>query len=56
MTNSDLSGANLTNANLSGANLYGAVLTATNLTNVSFGLATYTDGRLCAEGSIGACY
>ena len=40
LSGADLAGANLTNANLSGAMLNGA---------------TWTDGKICAEGSIGEC-
>jgi uncharacterized protein YjbI with pentapeptide repeats len=42
----DLSYADLSGANLEGANLYGAWLSG----------AVWTDGRVCAEGSLGACY
>ena len=46
----DLSEANLAGANLSGANLSGAKLSGANLSG-----ATWSDGRVCAEGSIGEC-
>ncbi len=62
----DLQGANLTNADLSltilwGAKLNGADLTGANLNgtdpnNVDFSGATWTDGRVCAEGSVGGCF
>ena len=42
--------ADLTGANLRGANLTGAILMKARLDN-----ATWTDGRTCAEGSIGEC-
>ena len=45
-TDADLQGADFQNANLDGANLTGANLT---------GATSWTDGRECAEGSIGAC-
>ncbi len=67
----DLTNANLTNADLTYAVLYLADLTNATLTNADltnaklmdgngeFGAdlsgATWTDGRVCAEGSIGVC-
>jgi len=44
----------LRNADLSNANLQGAVLSGTFL-GADFSGATWTDGRRCAEGSVGAC-
>ncbi len=40
---------------LSGALLYGEDLSGANLTNTNLIWATWTDGRQCAEGSIGEC-
>ena len=51
----DLSDANLFRADLSGANLFGVNLFATNLSGANLTGATWTDGRICAEGSIGQC-
>jgi len=62
----NLSGANLTDADLrtavmSGTNLSGANLTNADLEEVmgmsdtNMSGATWTDGRICAEGSIGVC-
>jgi len=42
--------ADLRGANLRGANLQGAILIQAKLSN-----ATWTDGRVCAEGSVGKC-
>ncbi len=42
--------ADLRGANLRGANLQGAILIQAKLSN-----ATWTDGHVCAEGSIGKC-
>ncbi len=46
----DLTGAMLYFADLTGANLAGAKLTGAQLTN-----AIWTDGQLCAHGSLGQC-
>jgi len=46
----DLTGATLRYAYLSNANLSGATLSGADLSG-----ATWTDGRICAEGSRGAC-
>jgi uncharacterized protein YjbI with pentapeptide repeats len=61
----NLSGANLSGANLSGANLSNAWLVDSNLskakiTKTIFDGATldgavWTDGKLCADGSMGMC-
>ncbi len=50
MNKVNLLDADLRGANLKGANLQGAILIKANLSN-----ATWTDGRVCAEGSIGKC-
>ncbi len=56
----DLSGANLQHANLKyanlmRANLLQASLKGADLTGVQLGHAVWTDGRVCAEGSVGVC-
>jgi uncharacterized protein YjbI with pentapeptide repeats len=56
----DKSNANLWNANLSGANLTDANLSYANLTDADLTYADlygamWPDGRVCAEGSMGAC-
>lgn len=60
LTGADLTGADLTGADLSGADLRYAVLTAANLTGTrldaaQLGKAAWSDGRVCAEGSVGEC-
>ncbi|OYY95834.1 MAG: hypothetical protein B7Y41_00670 [Hydrogenophilales bacterium 28-61-23] len=60
LSGADLSGADLSGADLTGADLRYAVLTAANLTgtrleSAKLDKATWNDGRVCAEGSIGAC-
>ena len=51
----NLTGADLTNANLGFSVLTGANLSGAILTGADFTFATWTDGRNCARGSIGAC-
>ena len=55
LTMANLSGASLLDADLSGANLLGARLQKTILIQAKFDGATWPDGRVCAEGSIGEC-
>ncbi|MDP2788096.1 MAG: pentapeptide repeat-containing protein [Pseudomonadota bacterium] len=60
LTGADLTGADLTGADLTGADLSYAVLTAANLTgtrlnNAKLDKAAWSDGRVCAEGSLGEC-
>ncbi|SMP62655.1 Pentapeptide repeat-containing protein [Desulfonatronum zhilinae] len=55
MQGANLSGANLTGANLHQADLTGANLSGAILTNTNLIWTTWTDGRRCAEGSIGEC-
>ncbi len=60
LPSANLTGANLTGANLVSADLTGAVLTKANLSGAILFLAdltgaTWTDGRICAQGSIGVC-
>lgn len=51
----DLSGADLAGANLSYADLTGADLTGADLRAAILDHAIWTDGRLCAPGSVGRC-
>ncbi|WP_428605383.1 pentapeptide repeat-containing protein [Sedimenticola sp.] len=51
----NLKGANLLDADLSGANLRGANLENTIFIAAKLDNATWTDGRVCAVGSIGEC-
>jgi hypothetical protein len=51
----DLSGANLSAANLSYANLSGVRLAGARLQDAILTGATWTDGRVCGEGSVGSC-
>ena len=51
----NLSKVNLMDADLSGAYLLGANLSGATLLKAKFDNATWTDGRVCAVGSIGEC-
>jgi hypothetical protein len=51
----DLAGAQLAGADLSYADLLGADLTGTNLRAAILDNAIWTDGRVCAPGSVGRC-
>lgn len=51
----DLTDANLARADLSYANLRRARLQGVNLEEVKLGNAVWTDGRVCAVGSVGRC-
>ncbi len=55
LTMANLAGASLLDADLSGANLLGANLQKTILIQAKLGGATWPDGRVCAEGSVGEC-
>ncbi|MCP3971305.1 MAG: pentapeptide repeat-containing protein [Rhodobacteraceae bacterium] len=55
LTLANLSRANLLDADLRGANLLGANLTGAILIQANLENATWTDGRICAEGSVGKC-
>jgi len=65
LTGANLAGANLSGANLSyvsafeadfrGANLTGASVTGLQLGGADLSEAVWTDGRVCAAGSIGTC-
>ena len=50
ITKANFLDADLSGANLRGANLQGAILIQAKLSG-----ATWTDGRVCAEGSVGKC-
>lgn len=52
----DLSNANFQGADLEEANLKGAKITGANFKGTELEFATWTDGRVCAEGSIGGCW
>ena len=54
LTNTDLSLTILWGAKLNGADLTGANLNGTDPNNVDYSGATWIDGRVCAEGSVGA--
>ena len=55
LTNASMLGVNLSRADLSGADLNGANLTGVNLSNVDLSGVIWTDGRRCADFSIGVC-
>ncbi len=55
LSGADLSGADLSGADLSYAVLTGARLEGARLDGVRLDKASWTDGRLCAEGSVGTC-
>ncbi|WP_028574946.1 pentapeptide repeat-containing protein [Desulfonatronovibrio hydrogenovorans] len=55
LKNADLRNANLTNARLIHAYLYGARMEGAALTNADLSRAIWTDGRVCAFGSMGVC-
>lgn len=57
----NLQGANLTdvnfkNADLEEVNLKGATTKGANFSGAELEFATWTDGRTCAEGSVGGCW
>lgn len=51
----NLNGAMLSNANMRGANLKGAKVKGADFWKVILSGATWSDGRVCAEGSVGVC-
>ena len=55
LTGVDLSGADMAGANLRYAVLKGAVLAGTRFDSARLDKATWVDGRVCAEGSLGLC-
>lgn len=52
----DLRNADLQDADLESANLMGAKIEGANFKNAELEFATWVDGRVCAEGSIGGCW
>lgn len=56
LQNANLSNANLQNADLEEANLRGANIKGANFKDAELEFATWVDGRVCAEGSIGGCW
>lgn len=52
----NLSNANFYHADLEEANLKGANIKGANFKNAELEYTTWTNGRICAEGSIGACW
>ncbi|MBA4391659.1 MAG: hypothetical protein C0399_12100 [Syntrophus sp. (in: bacteria)] len=55
LSNANLSNSNLSNSNLSNANLSGANVSKANLSKIFLDQATWTNGKGCKVGSIGAC-
>lgn len=55
LTSANMAQANATNANLGAANLRNANLTNLVLTGAQLGGATWSDGRVCGVGAVGAC-
>ena len=55
LTGADLTGADLTGADLRYAVLRNASLSGARLDGAQLDKATWTDGRVCAEGSLGGC-
>lgn len=55
-TKANLTKANFTNADLEEANLKGANVKGAIFKNAELEYAIWTDGRTCAEGSIGGCW
>lgn len=54
--NADLTNTNFTNADLEEANLKGAKINGAIFSGTELEYAKWTDGRICAEGSIGGCW
>ena len=55
LSNANLSGANLAQARMEYAVLKGAVIAGTRFDGARLDKATWVDGRVCAEGSLGTC-
>ncbi len=55
LAQSRLSWAKLTGADLSRANLTGATMASTELAGAKLSGATWVDGKICKEGSVGGC-
>lgn len=53
--NADLRNAKMVRAQVKGANFKGAKLKGTDFRNADLSGATWTDGRICADNSIGQC-
>lgn len=51
LSNADFKGADLEEANMKGANITGA-----NFKGAELEFATWADGRVCAEDSVGSCW
>jgi uncharacterized protein YjbI with pentapeptide repeats len=51
----DLTGADLSNADLANADLKGATITFAKIAGARLGKATWIDGKVCAEDSVGNC-
>ena len=56
MQNTNLSNSNLKNADLEKANLKGANINGPNFSGAELEYATWIDGRVCGEGSVGGCW
>ncbi|MDD3435649.1 MAG: pentapeptide repeat-containing protein [Candidatus Gastranaerophilales bacterium] len=56
LSNADLTNANFQNADLEEANLKGAKIKGAIFKGAELEFATWVDGRVCAEGSIGGCW
>ena len=54
--NADLTGANFTKADLEDANLKGAKIDGAFFKGAELEFATWVNGRVCGEGSIGGCW
>lgn len=52
----NLSNANFKNADLEEANFKGANITGANFSGAELEFATWADGRVCAEDSVGSCW
>ncbi|MFN8577223.1 MAG: pentapeptide repeat-containing protein [Candidatus Sericytochromatia bacterium] len=55
LSNGDLSNSNLSNSNLTNSNLSNSNLTNINISGANLIGATWTDGRICQNNSIGLC-
>ncbi len=55
LSNALMEGVNLSGANMTDANLSGAILDGADLTGAKLDGANWTDGRVCAGGSLGFC-
>jgi uncharacterized protein YjbI with pentapeptide repeats len=55
LSGAQLRGSNLSMGNFEQADFLGADLSGSNLSGSNFSGATWTDGRVCADGSVGEC-